>query len=126
MFLRHLDDYTPTDEDETLWAATTTGRNGPDPRYHTAWIRQNTLGPDLRNRHQPGDVLIRISDDNTRLHPPAVVDTGPHRIPHTRHAVAYRLRIRTDLDPIAVADAARSLAGHGHPNPRLHNDHRVI
>ncbi|MGU3587462.1 phosphatidylserine/phosphatidylglycerophosphate/cardiolipin synthase family protein [Rhodococcus sp. C26F] len=126
MFLRHLDDYTPTDEDETLWAATTASWNRPDPSYHIIWIRQNTPGPDRRTRLQPGDVILRISDDNTQLHPPAVVDTGPHRIPHTRSAVAYRLRVRTDLDPIPVASAARSLIEHGHPNPRLHSDHRVI
>lgn len=126
MFLRHLDDYTPTDEDETLRSATTTGRNGPDPRYHIAWIRQNTPGPDRRTRLKPGDVILRISDDNTQLHPPAVVDTDPHRIPHTHSAVAYRLRVRTDLEPISVTDVARSLADHGHPNPRLHHDHRII
>ena len=80
MFLRHLDDYTPTDEDETLRSATTTGRNGPDPRYHIAWIRENTPGPDRRTRLKPGDVILRISDDNTQLHPPAVADTDPHRI----------------------------------------------
>lgn len=126
MFLRHLSDYTPTDDDETLWAATCSSGNRPDPRYHTTWIRQSTPGPDHRTRLQPGDVILRISDDDTRLHPPAVVATGPHRIPHARSAVAYRLRVRTDLDPIPIADAARSLAEHGHPNPRLHNDHRVI
>jgi len=126
MFLRRVSDYIPADEDETRWAADMPDSIRPDPRYHIAWIRQNTLGPHRRTRLQPGDVILRISDNDVFLHPPAVVDTGPHRIPHTRHAVAYRLRIRTDLHPIAVADAARSLAGHGHPNPRLHNDHRVI
>ena len=70
--------------------------------------------------------MIRVSGDNTWLHPPTVVDTGPHHIPHTRRAIAYRLRTRTDLDTVAVADAARTLAEHGHPNPRLHHDHRVI
>ncbi|MCK8675771.1 phosphatidylserine/phosphatidylglycerophosphate/cardiolipin synthase family protein, partial [Rhodococcus sp. HM1] len=39
---------------------------------------------------------------------------------------AYRVRPRPDLDPISVADAARNLAEHDHPNPRLHHDHRVI
>jgi len=73
-----------------------------------------------------GDVVIRVSGDNTWLHPPPVVDPGPHRIPHPRSAVASRLRVRTDLDPISIADAARGLAEHGHPNPRLHTDHRVI
>ncbi|MCD2114219.1 phosphatidylserine/phosphatidylglycerophosphate/cardiolipin synthase family protein [Rhodococcus rhodochrous] len=126
MFLRHASDYLPTEDDQTRWATTTAGWIGPDPRHHTAWIHQNTPDPDRRTRLQPGDIILRISDDNTQLHPPAVVDTGPHRIPHTRSAVAYRLRVRTDLDPIPVATAASSLIEHGHPNPRLHSDHRVI
>ncbi|UZF48060.1 hypothetical protein [Rhodococcus rhodochrous] len=70
--------------------------------------------------------MLRISDDDARLHPPAVVDTGPHRIPHTRHALAYRLRACTDLDPIPIPDAARILTDRGHSNPRLHHDHRII
>ncbi|WP_072816234.1 hypothetical protein [Rhodococcus zopfii] len=126
MFLRHTSDYTPTDEDENHWTAPAPGTGGPNPRYRTRWIRENTPGLDRRTRLEPGDVVIRISDDDAWLDPPAVVDTGPHRIPHTRHAVAYRLRTRIDLDPIAVADAARILAEHGHPNPRLHHDHRIV
>ncbi|MGU3586714.1 barstar family protein [Rhodococcus sp. C26F] len=89
-------------------------------------VRQLTPDANRRTRLETGDVIIRISDNDTSLHPPAVVDTGPHRIPHTRHAVAYRLRTRTDLDPLSLADAARALAEHGHPHPRLHHDHRVI
>ncbi|MGU3585457.1 phosphatidylserine/phosphatidylglycerophosphate/cardiolipin synthase family protein [Rhodococcus sp. C26F] len=126
MFLLHTRDYTPTAEDETRWAAPAPGRGGPDPRYHIEWIRRNTPGAERRSRLEPGDVLLRISDDDSRLYPPAAVETGPHRLPHTRRAVAYRVRTRTDLDPISVADAARSLAEQGHPNPRLHHDHRVI
>ncbi|AII11475.1 hypothetical protein EP51_46780 (plasmid) [Rhodococcus opacus] len=41
------------------------------------------------------------------------VDVGPHRIPHTRSAAAYRLRTRIDLDPISIPDAARGLAEQG-------------
>ena len=63
--------------------------------------------------------MIRISNDDTRLDPPAVVATGPHRIPHTRHA-------RADLDPIAISDATRILTDRGHSNPRQHRDHRII
>ncbi|WP_132471952.1 phosphatidylserine/phosphatidylglycerophosphate/cardiolipin synthase family protein [Rhodococcus sp. SMB37] len=126
MFLRHLGDYTPTDEDENHWAATAPVSIVPNPRYHTPWIRQNTPGPDRRSRLQPGDVVIRISDDDVCLHPPAVVDTGPVHIPYTRHAVAYRLRARTDLEPLTVAGVARALADLGHPHPRLHHDHRVV
>ncbi|WP_308188094.1 hypothetical protein [Rhodococcus rhodochrous] len=126
MFLRHLGDYTPSDEDENHWAAIIPVSSGPSPRYRTEWVREDTPGPDRRTRFEPGDVVIRISDDDTWLEPPTVIDTGPHRIPHTRHAVAYRLRIRTDLDPIAIAEAVCVLTDRGHPNPRLHCDHRVI
>ncbi|WP_016692954.1 hypothetical protein [Rhodococcus rhodochrous] len=124
MFLRHLGDYTPT-EDETSSTSPAPGRGGPDPRYRTHWVREDTPGPDRRTRLEPGDVVLRINDD-TRLDPPAVVDAGPHRIPHTRHALAYQLRTRADLDPINVTDAARILTGRGHSNPRLHRDHRII
>lgn len=126
MFLRHLGDYTPTAEDENTWATPTPDTSGPNPRYRTQWLRDDTPGTDRRSRLEPGDVVIRISDDDTCLDQPAVVDTGPHHIPHTRRAVAYRLRSRTDLDPLAIVDAARILAEHGHPNPRLHHDHRII
>lgn len=126
MFLRHLGDYTPTAEAERTWATSAPETNGPNPRYRTQWLRDDAPGTDRRSRLAPGDVVIRISDDDTCLDPPAVVDTGPVHIPHTRSAVAYRLRSRTDLDPLAVDDAARILAEDGHPNPRLHHDHRVI
>lgn len=125
MFLRHLHDYTPIADNETSSTSPAPGRGGPDPRYRTHWVREDSPGPDRRTRLEPGDVVIRISDD-ARLDPPAVVDAGPHRIPHTRHAVAYRLRARTDLDPVSVSEAARVLAEHGHPNPRLHHDHRIV
>ncbi len=126
MFLRHISDYTPTADDERTRATPAPETSGPNPRYRTRWLREDKPGTDRRNRLQPGDVIIRIGDNDTRLHPPAVVDTGPHRIPHTRHAVAYRLRTRTDLHPITVTDAACALADLGHPNPRLHHDHRVV
>ncbi|WP_229581397.1 hypothetical protein [Rhodococcus rhodochrous] len=86
---------------------------------------------------QTGDVLagtgdlrtvnrLVMSNDDNLLDPSAVVGYGPVRIPHTRRAVAYRLRTRPDLDPVEVGDAARSLADLGHPHPRLHRDHRVV
>ncbi|UTM39889.1 phosphatidylserine/phosphatidylglycerophosphate/cardiolipin synthase family protein (plasmid) [Rhodococcus pyridinivorans] len=126
MFLRHLGDYTPTEDNETSSTSPAPGRGGPDPRYRTEWVREDSPGRDRRTRLEPGDVVIRISDDNTRLDPPAVVDTGPHRIPHTHHSLVYRLRTRADLDPIPIPDAARLLADRGHSNPRLHRDHRII
>ncbi|WP_420750560.1 phosphatidylserine/phosphatidylglycerophosphate/cardiolipin synthase family protein [Rhodococcus sp. O3] len=126
MFLRHVDDYTPTAENENHCPAPAPRTGGPNPRYRTEWIREDNPGADRRTRLKPGDVLIRIGDDDTWLYPPAVVDTGPHRIPQTRHAVTYRLRTRTDLDPIPIPGTTRALAEHGHPNPRLHHDHRII
>ncbi|MBS9376619.1 phosphatidylserine/phosphatidylglycerophosphate/cardiolipin synthase family protein [Rhodococcus sp. B50] len=105
MFLRHLANYTPTADKETNWTSPAPGKGAPNP-------------PATRRRHH--------QRRQHPLHPPVVVDAGPHRIPHTRHAAAYRLRTRTDLDPIAVADAARILTDRGHPNPRLRHDHRVI
>ncbi|AHD23997.1 hypothetical protein Y013_24765 (plasmid) [Rhodococcus pyridinivorans SB3094] len=126
MFLRHLHDYTPIADNETSSTSPAPGTGGPDPRYRTHWVREDNPGPDRRTRLEPGDVVIRISDDDTRLDPPAVVDTGPHRIPHTRHALAYRLRARADLDPIAISDATCILTDRGHSNPRLHRDHRII
>ena len=126
MFLRHNGDHTPAAEDQDTWATPAPETSGPNPRYRTEWLHEDKPGTDRRSRLQAGDVVIRINDDDTTLFPPTVVETGPHRIPHTRHAVAYRLRVRTDLDPVTVTDAARTLAEHGHPNPRLHHDHRVI
>ncbi|MGW5341241.1 phosphatidylserine/phosphatidylglycerophosphate/cardiolipin synthase family protein [Rhodococcus pyridinivorans] len=119
MFLRHLHDYTPIADNETSSTSPAPGRGGPDPRYRTHWVREDSPGPDRRTRLAPGDVVIRIGADDTRLDPPAVVATGPHRIPHTRHA-------RADLDPIAISDATRILTDRGHSNPRLHRDHRII
>jgi hypothetical protein len=40
--------------------------------------------------------------------------------------VVYRIRARSDLEPLPVADAAHALADRGHPNPRPHLDHRVV
>ena len=126
MFLRHLGDHTLAEENADHLSASGRNSNGPDSRYGTQWLRDDHPGIDRRTRLEPGDVVIRIGDDDSRLHPPAVVDTGPVRIPHTRRAVAYRLRTRTDLGPVAMEEAARALADLGHPRPRLHHDHRVV
>ena len=40
--------------------------------------------------------------------------------------VAYQLRTRVDLEPIAVTDAEVWLADAGHPHPRLRTDHRIV
>lgn len=39
--------------------------------------------------------------------------------------MAYRLRTRTDLNPITLADTGRPRRPRS-PHPRLHHDHRVI
>ncbi len=54
------------------------------------------------------------------------MDSDPIAIPHTRKAVAYQLRTRVDLEPLAVTDAEVWLAEVGHPNPRLRTDHRIV
>ncbi|ABH00291.1 hypothetical protein RHA1_ro10098 (plasmid) [Rhodococcus jostii RHA1] len=40
--------------------------------------------------------------------------------------MAYQLRTRVDLEPLAVTDAEVWLAEVGHPNPRLRTDHRIV
>ncbi|MGO4611654.1 hypothetical protein AB4142_35490, partial [Variovorax sp. 2RAF20] len=72
------------------------------------------------------DALLQVTADNTWIHPPAVVDSDPISIPHSPHAVAYLLRTRTDLEPLPVPEAETRLADLGHPNPRLHTDHRIV
>ncbi|MFZ2527079.1 MAG: phosphatidylserine/phosphatidylglycerophosphate/cardiolipin synthase family protein [Rhodococcus sp. (in: high G+C Gram-positive bacteria)] len=127
MFLRHITNYTPSTDEQQQWADITTPGSstaGPVSAYPLEWLRLDT--PDDRDRFRRGDVLIQITADNTWIHPPAVIHSDPIRLPHTRHAIAYQLRARVDLDPLPVPDAATMLADLGHPNPRLRTDHRII
>lgn len=127
MFLRHITDYTPSADEQQQWDdITDPGRFavGPASAYPVEWLRLDT--PDDRDRFRRGDVLIQVSADSSWIQPPAVVHSDPIPIPHTRHAIAYQLRTRADLDPLPVPDAARTLADLGHPNPRLRTDHRVV
>lgn len=129
MFLRHTTDYPLTADDQHTWAARAThrpGTAGPSAKYRTQWLRLDTPEADHRNRLHRGDVLLQVTADNTWIHPPSVIDTDPIRIPHTRHAIAYLLRTRTDLEPRPVPETRRVLADLGHPNPRLHLDHRIV
>ena len=57
---------------------------------------------------------------------PGVVDPDPIGIRTPAKGVAYQLRTRVDLEPIAVTDAQVWLADAGHPNPRLRTDHRIV
>lgn len=127
MFLRHITDYTPSPDEQQQWTDITvpgSSTTGPVSAYPLEWLRLDT--PDNRDRFRRGDVLIQVSADNAWIHPPAVVHSDPIRVPHTRHAIAYQLRTHADLDPQPVSDAAKILAGLGHPNPRLRTDHRII
>lgn len=128
MFVRHITDYTPSADEQQMWEARTRRRAvaGPDAKYRAQWLRLDAPDTGRRNRLGRFDVLFEVTADNAWIHPPAVVDTDPIPIPHTRHAVAYLLRSRSDLEPLPVPDAVRALADAGHPNPRLHLDHRVV
>jgi hypothetical protein len=99
---------------------------GPAAKYQLEWFRIDTPGSRGRGRLQRGDVLLQVTADNEWLYSPAVVDSDPIAIPHTRTAVAYHLRTRVDLEPIAVTDAEVLLADAGHPGPRLRTDHRIV
>ncbi|TCN53559.1 hypothetical protein EV641_106205 [Rhodococcus sp. SMB37] len=126
MFLRHIIEYTPRADNHELVDHTDPGRYtiGPATSYPLELLRLDT--PTDRDHFRPGDVLIQVTADNTWIHPPAVVHSDPIPIPHTRHAIAYQLRTRADLDPLPVPDAEKALADLGHPNPRLRTDHRII
>ncbi|WP_016880602.1 MULTISPECIES: hypothetical protein [unclassified Rhodococcus (in: high G+C Gram-positive bacteria)] len=127
MFLWHITDYQPGAAEEHERAARTSRRRtsaGPAAKYQLEWFRIDTPGG--RGRLQRGDVLLQVTADNEWLYSPAVVDSDPIAIPHTRRAVAYQLRTRVDLEPIAVTDAEVWLADVGHPNPRLRTDHRIV
>ncbi|MFZ2526647.1 MAG: phosphatidylserine/phosphatidylglycerophosphate/cardiolipin synthase family protein [Rhodococcus sp. (in: high G+C Gram-positive bacteria)] len=128
MFVRRITDYTPSADEQRMWEERTDRRAaaGPDAQYRAQWLRVDTPDTGRRTRLERFDVLFEVTADTAWIHPPAVVDTGPVPIPHARHAVAYLLRTRTDLEPLSVPVAARALADAGHPNPRLHLDHRVV
>ena len=128
MFVRHITGYTPTPDEQQVWEAHThrQATAGKGAKYRAQWLRLDTPDTGRRNRLERFDVLLEVTADDAWIHPPAVVDTDPIPIPHTRHAVAYLLRTRTDLEPLPLPEAARALADAGHPNPRLHLDHRVV
>ncbi|MFF0818671.1 phosphatidylserine/phosphatidylglycerophosphate/cardiolipin synthase family protein [Rhodococcus sp. NPDC003318] len=128
MFLWHIADYQPTGSEKEQWAwraGAHSAAAGPRTTYGLEWFRVDSPAVRRFGRLQRGDVLVQVSADNW-IHPPAVVDSDAIPIPHTRSAVAYLLRTGVDLEPIAIADAAKALADLGHPNPRLRRDHRVI
>ncbi|MGW0021023.1 phosphatidylserine/phosphatidylglycerophosphate/cardiolipin synthase family protein [Rhodococcus sp. NPDC003382] len=129
MFVSRITEYTPTADEQQVWETAhpyPRGAGGPSAKFQTQWLRLDTPDTGRRNRLERGDVLLQVTADTAWIHPPAVVASDPISIPHTRHAVAYLLRTRTDLQPLAIPGAIRALADAGHPNPRLHLDHRVI
>ncbi|WP_368680292.1 hypothetical protein [Rhodococcus opacus] len=128
MFLWHITDYQPSPGEEQEWAAHTSRRRsaaGPATKYQLEWFRLDTPSSGGRGRLPSGDVLLYVTADNEWIHPPAVVDSDPISVPHTRNAVAYLLRTRIDLDPIAVPDAETQLADLGHPHLRLRPPDRL-
>lgn len=129
MFLRHITDYELSPAEEQEWTAQTNRRRstaGPKASYQLEWLRIGTPSRRGPSRLRRGDVVLQVTADNTWIYPPAVVDSDPIPIPHTRRTVAYLLRTQVHLDAIAVPDANKALADLGHPNPRLHTDHRII
>ena len=81
--------------------------------------RSDTVAPARRR-------LLQVTADNEMASPARGRVLRPGRDPHTRTAVAYHLRTRVDLEPIAVTDAEVLLADLEHPGPRLRTDHRIV
>lgn len=127
MFVWHITDHQPGPDETLTWAAhaSLTG-TGLAAEHPTQWFRIDR--PDSRSHGQleRGDVLLQVTADNAWLHPPAVVDSDPIPIPHSPNAKAYLLRTRADLEPLPVPEAEARLTSLGHPNPRLHTDHRIV
>ena len=127
MFLWHITVYEPSGDERREWE-TRTNRDqlsvGPASKYQLEWLRIDN--PDRRGHLRRGDVLLQVTADNKWIHPPTVVDSDAIPLPHSRKAIAYLLRSRSDLPPLAVADAERQLADMGHTHPRLRTDHRIV
>ncbi|MDH6288196.1 hypothetical protein M2275_003102 [Rhodococcus opacus] len=70
-------------------------------------------------------MIIFVSADDEWIYAPAVVVSDPMKIPRSRGAVLYFLRIRTDLPPLPLTEAERALTDLGHPGSRLRTDHYV-
>lgn len=124
MFLRHIVDYDPGLIEQHLWASEARRRRGPAgpaAKYHLEWFHHDRSD----SRLERGDVLLFVTADNEWIHAPAVVDSEAIAILHAPGAVGHLLRSRADLAPIPVPDAEHTLAGLGHPNPRLRVDHRI-
>jgi hypothetical protein len=127
MFLWHITEYEPTADEKQEWQEHTGPHRtsaGPAAKYQLEWLRLDT--PRNRGQLARGDVVLQVTADNEWIYPPAVVDSEAIAVPHTRTAEMYTLRIRTNLEPLPVADAEKQLADLGHPNPRLRTDHRII
>ncbi|QHE73445.1 hypothetical protein [Rhodococcus sp. WAY2] len=80
---------------------------------------------DTRGTIRRGDVIVFVSTGDEWIYPPAVATSDPMRIPRSGGAVLFFLRTRTDLPPVALTDAEKSLTDLGHPGSRLRTDHYV-
>ncbi|MFC9557033.1 phospholipase D family protein [Rhodococcus sp. NPDC056960] len=122
MFVRHIVDYDPGPAEYHAWASEARrGPAGPATKYQLEWFRHDRSD----SRLERGDVLLFVTADNQWLYAPAVVDSEAIAILHAHGAVGHLLRSRVDLAPIPVPDAEHTLAGLGHPHPRLRVDHRI-
>lgn len=124
MFIWHITEHHPEADETLTWAAHASRTSAsPTAEYPAQWLRVDS--PDDRGRLERRDVLLQVTADNTWINPPAVVDSDPIPIPHSDNAIAYLLRTRPDLEPLPLPEAEARLADLGHPNPKLHTDHRI-
>nr|WP_244373004.1 hypothetical protein [Rhodococcus sp. ZPP] len=70
-------------------------------------------------------MTVFVSANDKWIHPPAVVISDPMRIPRPGGAVLFFLRTRTDLPPVPLTDAEKTLTDLGHPGSRLRTDSYV-
>ncbi|MBH0119085.1 hypothetical protein I0Q12_05920 [Rhodococcus sp. CX] len=104
MFLQHVNDYTPTNE-----------RRDPLVQPHLARAGRT------RATESGGSVTTTCAFIRSQSWTPARSASPTPVTPSPTGCAPAPTSTR-----LSVADAARALAEHGHPNPCLHHDHRVI
>nr|WP_249353580.1 phosphatidylserine/phosphatidylglycerophosphate/cardiolipin synthase family protein [Rhodococcus sp. USK13] len=123
MFVKHAVDYEPTHTEQQVLdnqRGRHPGRGGPAVKYQLESLRLDTPGTIRR-----GDLIVFVSTGDEWIHPPAVVISDPMRIPRSGGAVLFFLRTRTDLPPLPLPGAEKTLTDLGHPGSRLRTDHYV-
>ncbi|MFD9668385.1 hypothetical protein ACFWAY_43495 [Rhodococcus sp. NPDC059968] len=123
MFVKHAVDYTPSPTEQHVMEQPRAQQRttaGPAVKYQLESLRL-----DRPSAVRRGDVMVFVSADDEWIYAPAVVVSDAVRIPRSGGAVLYFLRIRADLPPLPLSDAAAALADLGHPSPRLQTDHYV-